>query len=91
MRSSMPGIRVPAHILGGRLREKSDDQTYLHAGFVKDCLDEKVDVPRELKISLLERKINEGIEGGKSGASCTGFQNAYKNFSKLKKRLVLFT
>jgi len=47
------------------LREKSDDQTYLHANFVKDCLDEKVYVPRELKISLLERKINEGIEEGK--------------------------
>ncbi len=55
------------------LREKSDDQTYLYAEFVKDCLDEKVDVPRDLKISLLERKINEGIEEGKKWSLVHGF------------------
>lgn len=38
------------------LREKSDDQTYLHAEYLKDCLKEKVDVPGELGISLLESK-----------------------------------
>jgi len=47
------------------LREKSDDLTYPHAKFVQDCLEEKVEVPTELKISLLERKINEGMEEGK--------------------------
>lgn len=55
------------------LREKSDDQTYPHAELVKDCLKEKVDVPRDLKISLLERKINEGIEEGKKWSLVYGF------------------
>lgn len=39
------------------LREKSDDQTYPHAELVKDCLEEEVDVPREVTVSLLERKM----------------------------------
>ena len=47
------------------LREKSDDQMYLHTKFLKDCLTEKVNVPTDLVISLLEGKINEGIEEGK--------------------------
>jgi hypothetical protein len=32
---------------------------------VKDYLKEKVEVLRELKINLLERKINKGIEESK--------------------------
>jgi len=47
------------------LREKSNDPTYLHVNFVKDCLKEKVEVLRELEIRLLERKINKGIGEGK--------------------------
>ncbi|KAL8902279.1 MAG: hypothetical protein Q9207_004797 [Kuettlingeria erythrocarpa] len=55
------------------LHERSDDPTYPHAEFVKDCLEEKVDVPRDLTISLLERKINEGIEAGKKWSLVHGF------------------
>jgi len=40
---------------------------------VKDCLEEKVEVLRELKISLLERKINKGIEEGKKWSLVHGF------------------
>jgi len=47
------------------LREKFDDLTYLYAKFVKDYLKKKVEISRELKINLLERKINEGIEEDK--------------------------
>jgi hypothetical protein len=47
------------------LYEKSNDETYPHAEFVKDCLKENVVVPIGLAISLLEKKINEGIEDGK--------------------------
>ena len=52
-------------VMGDVLREKSDDQTYPHAKFVKDCLKEKVNVPKELMIGLLEGKINQGMEEGK--------------------------
>lgn len=45
------------------LREKSDDRTYLHAKFVKDCLEEEVKVPTQLAICLLESKIDKGIKG----------------------------
>lgn len=55
------------------LREKSNDQTYPHAEFIKDCLKEKVDIPKELTISLLERRINEGIEEGKKWSLVHGF------------------
>jgi len=55
------------------LREKSDDQSYLHAEFLKECLTEKANVPTELAISLLEGKINEGIEKGKKWSLVHGF------------------
>ena len=70
------------------LSEKSDDQTYLHAEFLEKCLTEKVNVSMDLAISLLEGKINEGIEKGKSGASCMGFQKTCENFLSFKRRLV---
>jgi hypothetical protein len=41
---------------------------YPHAEFMKDCLKEKVDVLRDLKISLLKRKINKGIEEDKNSS-----------------------
>ncbi len=55
------------------LREKSDDQSYLHAEFLKGCLREKANVPTDLAISLLEGKINEGIEEGKKWSLVHGF------------------
>jgi len=71
------------------LREKSDDQTYLHAKFVKDCLDEKVDVPRELKVSLLERKINEGIEEGKKWSLVHGFPECIHELFEFEEKVGL--
>jgi len=47
------------------LRKKSNDHTYSHAEFVKDCLEKKINVSKELKINLLERKINEEIKKDK--------------------------
>ena len=43
----------------------SNNQIYLYAEFVKDCLKEKVDVLTKLAINLLKKKINKGIEKGK--------------------------
>ena len=72
------------------LREKSDDQTYPHAEFVKDCLEEKVDVPRELKINLLERKINKGIEGGKNWSLVHGFPDCKKELLEFEEKVGLY-
>jgi putative hydrolase of HD superfamily len=44
------------------LVEKSREQSYRWAEFLADCLREEIDVPVDLVISLLERKIVEGIE-----------------------------
>lgn len=55
------------------LRENSDDLTYLYAKFVKDCLKEKVEGPRQLRASLLEKEISEGIGEGKKWSLVHGF------------------
>ena len=57
------------------LREKSDDKSYLHAKYLKDCLTKKVNVSTDLAISLLKDKINEGIEKGKKWSLVQGFPN----------------
>lgn len=44
------------------LVEKSEDQSYRHAEFLRDCLRGEVDIPVGLVISLLERKIEEDVE-----------------------------
>lgn len=41
------------------LCEKSQDQTYLHVQYIKDCLAEDVDVATQLAVNLLGKKINE--------------------------------
>ena len=71
------------------LREKSDDQMYPHAEFVKDCLEEKVDVPRELTISLLERKINKGIEEGKKWSLVHGFPECIQELLEFEEKVGL--
>lgn len=47
--------------LNAVLHEKSDDQTYFHAGFVKNCFRKNVNVFRKIKINLLEKKVNKRI------------------------------
>lgn len=71
------------------LREKSEDQIYPHAEFVKECLEEKVDVPRELKISLLERKINDGIEEGKKLSLVHGFPECIQELLEFEEKVGL--
>ena len=69
------------------LREKSDDPTYLHAKFLKDCLEEKVDVPRELKVSLLEKKINKGVEDGKKWSLVHGFPECIQELLEFEEKV----
>ncbi|KAL9591379.1 MAG: hypothetical protein Q9179_007782, partial [Wetmoreana sp. 5 TL-2023] len=44
------------------LIKESEDQSCRDAKFLRDCLTEKADIPVSLVISILERKIEEGIE-----------------------------
>lgn len=71
------------------LREKSDDHTYPHADFVKQCLEEKVDVPRELTISLLEREVNKGIEEGKKWSLVHGFPECRADLLEFEEKVGL--
>jgi adenylate kinase family enzyme len=64
MRSPIQRIGFQHICLDDVLHEKSNDPTYLHAKFGKECL-EKVDIPTDLTVSLLETKINKGIREGK--------------------------
>ena len=44
------------------LVEKSKEQSYRYAEFLRDCLKDEVDIPIDLVISLLESKIEEGMK-----------------------------
>ncbi|KAL8765919.1 MAG: hypothetical protein Q9209_007162 [Squamulea sp. 1 TL-2023] len=69
------------------LHERSNDPTYPHAEFVKDCIEEKVDVPRELAINLLERKINEGNEEGKKWSLVDGFPECIQDLLEFEEKV----
>lgn len=72
------------------LREKSDDKTYLHAKFVKDCLAEEVKVPTQLAISLLESKINEGIKEGRRWSLMREFLENMEPLVEFKKKVSIY-
>lgn len=72
------------------LREKSDDETYLHAKFVKDCLEEGVKIPTQLAVSLLESKINDGIKEGKIWSLVRGFPENMEQLVEFKKKVSIY-
>ena len=69
------------------LHERSNDHTYLHANFVKHCLEEQVDVPRDLAIDLLERKINEGVKEGKKWSLVCGFPESVEELLQFEEKV----
>lgn len=71
------------------LHEMFNDQTYPHAEFVKDCLRKNVDISRELKINLFERKINEGIKEGKKWSLVHGFPESMQKVHEFEEKVVL--
>lgn len=72
------------------LREKANDQTYLHAKFVRDCLEEEVNVPTQLAVSLLEWKINEGVKEGKRWSVVNGFPENMERLLEFKKKVSIY-
>ena len=73
--------------LNNVFREKFDNQTYLHAKFLKACLAEKVNVLTKLTVSLLKRKINEEIKVGKKWSIVHGFPESMRELLKFKKKV----
>ena len=72
------------------LREKADDPTYLHAKFVRDCLEEEVNVPTQLAISLLEWKINKGILEEKRWSLLDGFPESIDQILEFKEKVSIY-
>jgi hypothetical protein len=72
------------------LYEKSDDKTYLHAKFVKECLEEEVRVLTQLVISLLELKIIKGVKEGKKWSLVRGFLENMEQLVEFKKKVSIY-
>ena len=58
---------------------------------MRSCLDEQIDVTRELAISLLERKINEGMERGKKWSVVNGFPTCIQELLEFERKVSLAT
>lgn len=56
---------------------------------MKDCLEEKVEVPMELKINLLERKINQGTAEGKKWSLVHGFPQSMQELLEFEEKVGL--
>ncbi|KAF2256579.1 P-loop containing nucleoside triphosphate hydrolase protein [Trematosphaeria pertusa] len=69
------------------LREKADDPTYSHAKFIRRCIEEDVQVPVQLAISLLEAKINKGVREGKSWSLVCGFPKNMEHLIEFQEKV----
>ena len=65
----------------------SSDPTYLHAAFLKSCLDEKVSVPTGLAIDLLEKRIQEVKSEGKAWVLVRGFPESMEQLCDFEERV----
>ena len=68
------------------LVEKSKEQSYRYAAFLRDCLKDEVDIAVDLVISLLESKIEEGIEGRGWSLVC-GFPNSRDQLLEFERKV----
>ncbi|KAL9102155.1 MAG: hypothetical protein Q9163_002655 [Psora crenata] len=69
------------------LREMSNDHTYPHAEFLKSCLDESVNVPLGLSVSLLEKSINRGMEDPRRWILVCGFPESKKELYEFEEKV----
>lgn len=64
------------------LQSKGADRSYCHAPFVRNCLRDNVDVPTDLKVSLLSQRIDTCIELEKKCFLIEGFPKSIQELSK---------
>ena len=69
------------------LHERSSVETYLHAKFLKECLEEKVIPPVQLAVDSLEWKIKKGIKEGKMWSLVRGFPENINQLVEFKKKV----
>ncbi|KAL5400250.1 hypothetical protein PMIN03_012537 [Paraphaeosphaeria minitans] len=72
------------------LREKADDPTHPCAKYIQHCIQEKVQVPVQLAISILERKINEGLQKGKKWTLLRGFPESIQHLTEFQEQVQKF-
>ncbi|OJD10714.1 hypothetical protein AJ78_08351 [Emergomyces pasteurianus Ep9510] len=70
-----------------RTAEKADDKTYLHTNFLINCLKKKAKVLTDLKIRLLEKKINEGIAVRKKCSIVYRFSESMKELCRFEMKI----
>lgn len=69
------------------LREKADDPSHPCAKYIQHCIQEKVQVPVQLAISILERKINEGIQKGRKWTLLRGFPESIQHLTEFQEQV----
>ena len=69
------------------MRERSNDPTYPHAKFLKDCLEENVIVPVGLVVKLLDERIDEGAKEGKRWVLVRGFPDTMQQLYEFEEKV----
>jgi putative hydrolase of HD superfamily len=69
--------------------EKSRDQTYLHAEFLADCIENSVRAPTTLLVGLLEEKIKESVNGGNNWVIAVGFPDSMQQLVGFQRQVGL--
>ena len=68
-------------------REKSHDRTYPHAPVVRHCIENKIDLSKDLKIKLLEKKIEEGIQRERKWFLVHGFPRCVQELTEFEEKV----
>ena len=74
--------------LEGALRERSEDPTFLHAEYLKHCLEEGLPVPIDLVVNILDRKIEEGARQDRWTLIC-GFPTNVESLIEFERKVRL--
>jgi putative hydrolase of HD superfamily len=69
------------------LREKANDDTHPCAKYIQHCIQEDIQVPIQLAISILERKINEGIQKGMKWTLLRGFPESIQHLTVFQEQV----
>ena len=77
------GFDIEHITLDDVLREKSEDQSYPHAEFLRGSLKAEVDLPISLIIDSLEKKISEGTRW----TVVSGFPNSMEQLLEFQRKV----
>lgn len=71
------------------LQSKGEDSSYFHAEFVKNCFRQNIDVPSDLKASLLGQIMDACTASGAKGFLIDGFPTSMQELNKFKANVSL--